>query len=40
MNKSGQQVTYLLEIDELCDLPYLRYYGLKEEPFSTVPSPR
>jgi len=22
------------------DLPYLRYYGLKEEPFSTVPSPR
>jgi general secretion pathway protein A len=22
------------------DLPYLQYYGLKEEPFSTVPSPR
>ena len=22
------------------DLPYLRFYGLKEEPFSTVPSPR
>src|SRR4051812_16505065 len=22
------------------DLPYLKFYGLKEEPFSTVPSPR
>jgi general secretion pathway protein A len=22
------------------DLPYLQFYGLKEEPFSTVPSPR
>src|SRR4051812_23866052 len=22
------------------DLPYLKYFGLKEEPFSTVPSPR
>src|SRR3972149_11889837 len=22
------------------DLPYLAYFGLKEEPFSTVPSPR
>src|SRR5256885_7535799 len=22
------------------ELPYLKYFGLKEEPFSTVPSPR
>src|SRR5687767_8634977 len=22
------------------DFPYLKYYGLKEEPFSTIPSPR
>src|SRR5687768_5145988 len=22
------------------ELPYLKFYGLKEEPFSTVPSPR
>src|SRR5712692_4925811 len=22
------------------DLPYLKFFGLKEEPFSTVPSPR
>src|SRR5438093_729786 len=22
------------------DLPYLQFYGLKEEPFSTVPNPR
>src|SRR3954454_17280657 len=24
----------------IMDLPYLKFYGLKEEPFSTVPSPR
>ncbi len=22
------------------ELPYLKFYGLKEEPFSTAPSPR
>src|SRR5205085_217076 len=26
-------------IDQM-ELPYLKFYGLKEEPFSTVPSPR
>src|SRR4051794_9724211 len=24
----------------IMDVPYLKFYGLKEEPFSTVPSPR
>src|SRR6266498_751229 len=31
------KVVYL---DHIMDLPYLKFYGLVEEPFSTVPSPR
>ena len=43
-------VDYLTNAETMCDrwskykdimdLPYLKFYGLKEEPFSTVPSPR
>src|SRR5919197_5780503 len=29
-----------VEVDHTMDLPYLKFYGLVEEPFSTVPSPR
>src|SRR5215218_7613640 len=35
----GEVVDFLRST--LCmELPYLKFYGLKEEPFSTVPSPR
>src|ERR671921_351225 len=35
-----EYVAAIMSLHQLMDLPYLKFYGLKEEPFSTVPSPR
>src|SRR5438445_11066804 len=40
MNIRSQEVVIVTSLTFQMELPYLKFYGLVEEPFSTVPSPR